>query len=176
MHLALSHSFLHYSLVNVQCNRIRCLSFNSCLFNKVYLEEHLLCVCVCVCVCVCIQLRAMSDVTRKSKQEMGLKAKDIFQEHITSVTKQLQKILAPFKAELVRVKIMSEDAIDLGMLGVGQFQMASKLYSIVMTTMEVDPSKFPDVVAIFFKFPELCTIAEGIEEQGDMAWTCFILE
>ena len=137
-------------------------------------EEHLL-VCVCVCVCMCVRVcvyvhtaKAMSDVymAKKRRKEMGLKAKDIFREHITSVTKQTQKILAPFKTELVEARIMNEDAIDLGMLGVSQFQMASNIYSIIMTTIEVVLSKFPDVVAIFYKFSELCSIAEEIEEQG----------
>ena len=98
---------------------------------------------------------------------MGHKASEIFREHIIATTKQLQKILPSFKMELVEARIISEDSIDLGMFGVGQLQMASNLYSIVATTVEVAPSKFPDVVAIFYKFPELSTIAEEIEEEGD---------
>ena len=99
---------------------------------------------------------------------MGFKASEIFREHITSTTKQLQKILVPFKMELVQARIISEDAIDLGVLGVGQLLMASNLYSTLTTAMEVMPRRFPDVVAIFYKFPELYAIAEEMEEQGNV--------
>ena len=126
----------------------------------------------------------MSDNDRRKRQEMGLKARDIFTKYTTSATKQLKEILTSFKLELVDAKIMTDDAIDLGMFGVGQLQLASNLYSIVVTTVEVMPSKFPDVVAIFYKFPELSAIAEEIEEKGfkhflkfrdRMCWYNFLL-
>ena len=99
---------------------------------------------------------------------MGFKTKEIFQKHIVATTKQLQKILASFKTELVQARIISEDSIDLGMFGVGQLQMASNLYNTVATAMEIMPNRFPDVVAIFYKFPELYDIAEEMEEEGDV--------
>ena len=71
-----------------------------------------------------------------------------------------------FKMELVQVRIMNEDAIYLGMYGVRQLQLTSNLYGVGVTMVEVMSSKFPDVVAIFYKFPELCAIAEEIEEKG----------
>ena len=81
---------------------------------------------------------------------------------------QLQKILVPVKGMLVQDRIIENDAVDLGVLGVSALQNAAKLYEAVVTSLEFNPVNFPKLVTVFKSFTTLTTIAEELEQAGQV--------
>ena len=106
------------------------------------------------------------DVARR--RELGLRAREILLNYANELPGQLQKILVPVKGMLVQDRIIENDAVDLGVLGVSALQNAAKLYEAVVTSLQFNPVNFPKLVTVFKSFTTLTTIADELEQAGQV--------
>ena len=116
-------------------------------------------------------LLAEVDVTR----ELGRKAKHILLNYANELPGQLQNILTPIKGKLVQERIINNNAVDLGVLGVSSRDHTTKLYSVVMDSLETNPDKFPKLITVLKSFPNLTTIANELEQTGKVNTFFYII-
>ena len=113
---------------------------------------------------LCFLSTAGPEVARR--RELGQRAKGILLNYANELPGQLQKVLVPVKGMLVQDRIIENDAVDLGVLGVSALQKAGKLYEAVVTSLEFSPVKFPKLVSVFKSFTNLTIIANELEQAG----------
>ena len=100
------------------------------------------------------------------RRELGRKAKGILHDYATELPRLFQPILVDVNAMLIQKGIIDSQSTDPSTLGMSTQLIASKLYKSVVTSLESNPSKFPELVGIFRFFYTLTTIAEELEEAG----------
>ena len=125
-------------------------------------------------ICLSCLLAVAPEVARR--RDLGQRAKRILLNYANELPRQLQKILVSVKGMLVQEGIIENDAVDLGMLGVSALQNAANLFEAVVTSLEFNPVKFPKLVSVFKSFTTLTTMADELEQAGQVHTACITIQ
>ena len=100
------------------------------------------------------------------RRELGHKAKDILLCYTNELPRLIKPMLVTVKTMLTQKGIIDSESIDLSTLGVSSQLTASELYETVITSLESNPSKFPDLISVFKGFNTFTSVAEELEKAG----------
>lgn len=102
------------------------------------------------------------------RRALGQKAKEILVKYAEELPSKFNDMdtLTRFKLKLTEKKIIEDSTVDLKTPGVSAFCKASGLYDAVMSSLESNPDKFPDLISVLELFTTLNSITGEIKQTG----------